>query len=412
MKYIVDGDIVLSQPPDGPLAVLIEAFAKWAREQGYGRCSRYRKVLLAAGFSRWLGNRTIGLRGVSSEHTFRYLRSRARRVPRRKGDAAALRQVLDFLRRCHLTRAEKPAPCRVTASERTAAAYEQYLLNERALVRATVVHYVPFIRWFLTDRFGHGPVRLSRLRARDVTRFVQRQAPRLHLRRAKLLTTALRSFLHYARYRGAITRDLAAAIPPVANWSMPSIPRAIPAESVRQLLVSINRQTARGRRDYAILLLLARLGLRASEVAFLEVDDLDWAAGQITVRGKRGARAALPLPAEVGAAIAAYLRQGRPRRPSRRVFLRALAPHDGFAGPSAIAGVVRAALERAGVNAPTHGAHQFRHALASQMLRRGASLTEIGEILRHRSPETTAIYAKVDLAALRTLALPWPGGAR
>ena len=349
---------------------------------------------------------------ISSEHTCRYLRSRARRVPRRKGDAAALRQFLEFLRRRHIIRAEPRAPCRVTAIERTAHAFEQYLLNARALARATVLNYVPFIRRFLTDRFGHGPVRLSRLRARDVTRFVQRQAPRLHLKRAKLMTTALRSFLHYARSRGDITLDLVAAIPSVANWSMSSIPRAIPAESIRQLLASINRRTARGRRDYAILLLLARLGLRASEVAFLELDDLDWSAGQVTVRGKRGARAALPLPADVGAAIAAYLRHGRPRSPSRRVFLRALAPNDGFAGPSAIACVVRDALERAGVNAPTKGAHQFRHALATQMLRHGASLTEIGEILRHRSPETTTIYAKVDLDTLRTLALPWPGGAR
>jgi site-specific recombinase XerD len=412
MRYIVDGDIVLSQRPKGPLAALIEAFAAWGREQGYRWYSRYRKVLLAAGFSRWLGKQTIRLRGVSSEHTCRYLRSRARRVPRRKGDAAALRQFLGFLRGRHMIRAEKRVPGRVTACERTIQGFEQYLLTARALVRATVIQYVPFIRWFLTDRFGHGPVRLSRLRARDVTRFIQRQAPRLHLKRAQVMTTALRSFLHYARYHGDITRDLVAAVPSVANWSMSSIPRAIPAASVRQLLASITRRTARGRRDYAILLLLARLGLRASEVAFLGLDDLDWDAGQVTVRGKRGVRAALPLPADVGAAIAAYLKHGRPCSPSRRVFIRALAPHDGFAGPSAIACVVRAALERAGVHAPTKGAHQFRHALATQMLRRGASLTEIGEILRHRSPETTMIYAKVDLDALRTLALPWPGGAR
>jgi integrase/recombinase XerD len=220
------------------------------------------------------------------------------------------------------------------------------------------------------------------------------------------------SDLHYARHRGDITLDLAAAIPSVANWSMSSIPRAIPADAVRQLLASINRQTAMGRRDYAILLLLARLGLRASEVAGLELDDLDWEAGQLTVRGKRGRRAALPLPVDVGAAIAAYLRRGRPRTTSRRVFLRRRAPLHGFDHASAIGCVVRHALERAGISAPTKGAHQFRHGLATQMLRGGASLTEIGEILRHRSPETTTIYAKVDLDALRTIALPWPGGAR
>ena len=412
MKYIVNGDIVLSQPPTEPLAAHIEAFAAWTCEQGYARCSRYRKVLLASGFSRWLGKQTIRLRGVSSEHTFRYLRSRARRVPRRKGDAAALRQFLEFLRHRQVIPAERPARRRVTAVEQAAQAFEQYLLCDRALARATVINYVPFIRRFLTGRFGGGPVRLSRLRAQDVMRFVQREAPRLHLKRAKLLTTALRSFLRYARYRGAVTLDLAAAVPAVANWSMASIPRAIPAPAVRQLLASINRRTARGCRDYAILLLLARLGLRASEVACLELGDLDWEAGQVTVRGKRGVRAALPLPADVGAAIATYLRRGRPRSPSRRVFLRTHAPIRGFAGASAIGCVVRHALERAAINAPTKGAHQFRHGLATQMLRRGASLTEIGEILRHRSPETTTIYAKVDLDALRTLALPWPGGAR
>ena len=262
MKYIVNGDIVLSQPPTEPLAAHIEAFAAWTCEQGYAQCSRYRKVLLASGFSRWLGKQTIRLRGVSSEHTFRYLRSRARRVPRRKGDAAALRQFLEFLRHRQVIPAERPARRRVTAVEQAAQAFEQYLLCDRALARATVINYVPFIRRFLTGRFGGGPVRLSRLRAQDVMRFVQREAPRLHLKRAKLLTTALRSFLRYARYRGAVTLDLAAAVPAVDNWSMASIPRAIPAPAVRQLLASINRRTARGCRDYAILLLLARLGLR------------------------------------------------------------------------------------------------------------------------------------------------------
>jgi integrase/recombinase XerD len=157
---------------------------------------------------------------------------------------------------------------------------------------------------------------------------------------------------------------------------------------------------------------LARLGLRASEVAFLELDDLEWEEGQVSVRGKSGQRTALPLPADVGEAIAAYLRHGRPRTTSRRVFLRAKAPIHGFVGAQAIGSLVRHTLARAGVKAPSTGAHQFRHALATEMLRQGASLTEIGEVLRHRSPQTTTIYTKVDLKALRTLALPWPGGVR
>ena len=181
---------------------------------------------------------------------------------------------------------------------------------------------------------------------------------------------------------------------------------------MRKLLAGISRRTAVGRRDYAILLLLARLGLRSSEVVGLELGDLDWNGGRLSVCGKGGQRTALPLPADVGAAIVAYLRHGRPRSTSRRVFLRARAPIRGFLGQSAVGSLVRHALERAGIEAPTKGAHQFRHALATQMLRHGASLTEIGDVLRHRSPETTKIYTKVDVDALRTLALPWPGGVR
>jgi integrase/recombinase XerD len=411
MKCIIVEKVVLSRPLEGPLAAQIPGFAKWIAEQGYRRYSLHRQVLLASRFSRWLGQQAVGLRGVS-EHLARYLRSHARPAQVRQGDTAALRRLVDFLRDQGVISAEKLAPRRLIPAEQEAQAFERYLRDERLLASATIVNYVPFIRSFLTHRFGHGPVKLSRLGAEDVVRFVQRQAPRLHVKRAKLLTTALRSFLHYARYRGDITRDLAAGVPTVANWSMTSIPRAIPASSVRQLLASIRRRTAIGRRDYAILLLLARLGLRSSEVAFLELEDIDWEAGQVSVRGKGSRRAVLPLPADVGEAIAAYLQHGRPHSGSRRVFLRAKAPIRGLLGPQAIGSAVRHALARAGIKAPTQGAHQFRHALATQMLRRGASLAEIGEVLRHQSAETTKIYTKVDLGTLRTLALPWPGGVR
>ena len=226
------------------------------------------------------------------------------------------------------------------------------------------------------------------------------------------MTTALRSFLRYARYLGEVTLDLAAAVPIVANWSMTSIPRAISANQVSQLLASIDRSTAIGRRDYAVLLLLARLGLRSGSIALLELDDIDWKTGRLYVRGKAAQRLELPLPTDVGKAIAAYLRRGRPASTSRRVFLRAKAPNRGIQGASGIGSIVRHSLERAGIDAPTRGAHQFRHGLACAMLRHGASLGEIGELLGHRNPQTTTIYAKVDLKALRALALPWPRGAR
>jgi len=281
----------------------------------------------------------------------------------------------------------------LTSVEQCVRAYEQYLREERALTEGTIVAYVPFITRFLEDCFGSRPSKLSRLRVRDVVEFVQREALRLPPKRAKLLTSALRSFLQYLRYSGENPLDLAAAVPSVANWSMPSIPRGIASEQVHRLLRGIDRSTPMGRRDYAILLLLARLGLRSGEVAFLELEDINWQDGCLSVHGKGSRRTRLPLPTDVGAAIAAYLRHGRPPcATSRRVFLRARAPIRGFLSQCAVGAVVHHALLRAGIDAPTTGAHQFRHALATQMLRQGASLAEIGGLLGHRSPETTKIY--------------------
>jgi len=413
MKCIVSEDVVLSRPLEGPLSAHIAGFAKWVRDEGYALYSRHRQVRLAACFSRWLGEVGVDLSNVRSEHVSRYLRTHVRQVKIGRGDAAALRQFLDFLHRLGVIPADRVSPRPLSPVEQIVREFERYLLHDRALARATAVNYAPFVREFLSGRFHGGLVKLSRLCAGDVVRFVQHQVPRLHLKRAKLLTTALRSFLHYSCYRGDIENDLAAAVPAVASWSMTSIPRAIPSDLVRRLLASIDRHTAMGRRDYAILLLLARLGLRAGEVAGVELEDIDWHSGSLRVNRKGGQRSTLPLPAEVGTAIAAYLRHGRPRNSSSRcVFLRSRAPLRGFQGPVAIASLVQHNLTRAGIKAPTHGAHQFRHGLATDMLRHGASLTEIGEVLGHSSPETTRIYTKVDLNALRPLALPWPGGVR
>lgn len=413
MKYIVDNRINLSRAPEGPLVTYIEPFARSLREQGYVLDSIHQQVLLAACFSEWLKQRDVALCAITFDHPQRYLRYRARQVRPGRGDAAALRHLLDFLRRERVIPAEKKvSACPLTPAELCAQDYEQHLREARGLARATIVNYLPFIRSFLKDRFGGRPATLSKLCARDVVAFVQHQARRLHPKRAKLLTSALRSFLRYARYRGEVKLDLAAAVPIVPIWSMSSIPRALEPDQVRRLLASIDRNTAMGCRDYAILLLLARLGLRSSEVAFLELDEIDWKAGQLSVRGKSGQRSDLPLSTEVGKAIAAYLQQGRPRCSSRRVFLRVKAPVCGFQGACGVSSIVRHRLLRAGIEAPTYGAHQFRHGLATEMLRQGASLGEIGELLGHHNPQTTKIYTKVDLEALRTLALPWPGGAR
>ena len=411
MKCVINDQIVLSRAPEGPLSVYLRAFVDFLSAQGYALNSIHRQVHLAACFSRWLKREGVALHHISADHAKQYLRYRAGKVKPCRGDAAALKHVIGFLRSEGVVCAETVSVRPLTPVERCTQEYEQYLREARALAEATIVNYVPFIERFLKDRFADGPVTLSGLCAGDVVRFVQRQAPRLHTRRAKLMTSALRSFLNYAQYRGEVTLDLAEAVPVVGNWSMPSIPRTISADQVSQLLASIDQRTAMGRRDYAILLLLARLGLRSSEVVFLELEDIDWNSSILTVRGKSAQRNEFPLSHEVGQAIAAYLRDGRPPSTSRRLFLRAKAPIRGFQGASGIGSIVRHSLQRAGIKAPTYGAHQFRHGLATEMLRQGASLGEIGEVLGHRHPQTTKIYTQVDLEALRTLALPWPGGA-
>ena len=274
MKYVVDDKIALSRAPEGPLKAHIRPFARTLHEQGYSLYSIHRHVLLAACFSLWLKRKGVGLRRITSDHPVQYLRRRARHSRLWAGDASALNRLLDFMRREGVIHTKKTRTGRLIPTERCTQAYEHYLREARGLAEATIVYYVRFARSFLKYRFGDGPVTLSHLRAADITRFVQLQAHHLHIRQAKLLTTALRSFLQYARYQGKLTLDLVGAVPVVANWSMSSIPRAIAPDQVRRLLVSVDRRTALGRRDYAILLLLARLGLRSGEVVSLAALDL------------------------------------------------------------------------------------------------------------------------------------------
>lgn len=395
---------------DGPLAPYIDSYAAEMRGEGYARQTSEVQIRLVADFGYWLARRGMQAQEITADLFEPYLRVRARRRRPTRNDRSALHRLLDLLVRQGVVSA--PALPVATPAERLQSEFRLYLQQERALAPITQAHYLTFLSEFLAERFGAGPVDLSGLCAADVTGFVRRRAAAIQSKRVHLMTTALRSFLRFARYRGDIDKDLAACVPAVANWSLSTIPRALPPEQVKQVLAFIDRKTPMGRRDYAILLILARLGLRASEIRMLTLEDLDWQEGLITVRGKAGRYSQLPLPVDCGAAIADYLRHGRPTASSRLVFLRVKAPAGGFKGPSGVGSMVRHTLARAGIDASRKGAHQFRHALACQMLRQGASLSEIGELLRHRSPQTTAIYAKVDIASLATLALPWPGGAQ
>ena len=395
---------------EGPLGPYIDAFAAEMHAEGYAQQTAELQIRLVADFSHWLAKRRIPAPEITADHFPSYLRSRAQYRRPGRSDRAGLKRLWNLLHRQGVVPDPSvPAP---TPADQLHDTFRRYLRLERALAPATLVSYLGFAGEFLTARFGAGPVDLTSLCAADVTGFVQRRAATLRSKRVQVMTSALRAFLRFARYRGELPTDLAACVPAVASWSLSTVPRALPPGQVERVLAACNRQTAVGRRDYAILLLLARLGLRAGEIATLTLEDLDWQAGVLTVRGKGGRASQLPLPVAVGEALAAYLQDGRPRGASRCVFLRGRAPVVSFKGSPAIDSIVKHALARAGIDAPRKGAHQFRHSLACQLLRHGASLAEIGELLRHRSPQTTALYAKVDLAALAPLALAWPGGAR
>ena len=349
------------------------------------------------------------LKTSREEHIEKFLRYRRDRGHGRGGDPSTLRSLLGTLREKEIT--SSPVAARdANAFDDIQTSFSQYLIDERGLNPATVAWYVFETRAFLSACFGKGSVSLGQLSSPDIVQYVLHRARSTSPRTAQRTVTALRSFLRFLQQRGDIATNLAGSVPRVANWSGGGLPKYLPAAEVELLLDSCNRQTAEGRRNRAILLLLARLGLRAGEVVHLTLDDIDWDAGELLIRGKGGRQDRLPIPADVGKAVATYIRSVRPSCLSRRVFIRLNAPHQGLAGASNIGYVVRRALRRAGLKPSFTGSHLLRHSLATRMLRGGASLTEIGKILRHQLPSTTAIYAKVDLAALRALAQPWPGG--
>jgi integrase/recombinase XerD len=375
--------------------------------QGYVPASVRQKVDLATAFVAWIQRHDVSLDMLSDECADRFLRG-YRRAGARRGDAWTVLQFLGYVRTLGCI------PSTVTTVESTAVGhlvleFGNFLCRERGLSSATLSNYLPIVRAFLDNQFRGKAVCFDKLRPADVHRFVVRQAQTISLSHAKTAITALRSFLRFLQQRGLLRTDLSAAVPGVAGWRLTHLPKALSIEQVEQLLASCDRQTPAGRRDHAILMLLARLGLRGGEVSALTLDDIDWEHGEIAIRGKGQRLARLPLPADVGVAIADYLRRDRPVCSTRRVFIRIHAPRRGFISPSVICCIVRRALKRAGLDPAFKGAHLLRHSLATDLLRRGASLAEIGQVLRHSQPNTTQIYAKVDITALRAIALPWPG---
>jgi site-specific recombinase XerD len=362
----------------GPLACYIDAFADGLYKRGYARFTGRQKLWMVADFSRWLERRGLLVADLDGEVVAKYLVHRRRCGRAQRGDRTTLRDLLSLLQETGAV-AAFPSQVDESAAARIVRDFGQYLTQERGLSQATLSNSLPFVRQFLDHRFSVESVVLDELRAPDVTSFVLRNAHTLSPGRAKLMVGALRSFFRFLRLRGDISIDLAGLVPSVAQWRFSTLPRSLEAENVELMLRSCDQGTPTGQRDYAILLLLARLGLRSGEVVGLTLDDIDWEAGELTVLGKGGRRDRLPIPRDVGKAIATYLRHGRQPCSTRRVFVRIKAPLEGL-GRSAVGCVVNRSLARA------------------DLLQHGVDRSVIALWLGHESVETTQIYLHADLA--------------
>ena len=382
--------------PGNPLEFDLQVFATWLRENGYRERVIQGKLGLVGDLRKWLGRNGRGTPHLDE----RLLEAFAEHRQVRWGDLRALRQFLDHLREREVVQDRKLVPDQPTD---LLSQYDKYLRSERGLTATTSSQYQHFVRKFLLERFPNGPFLAKEVKASDISAFILRRRQSQSVASAKLMTTALRSFFRYLFQKGELQADLAASLPTVANWRLSTVPRYMTAEEVERVLKACPCRTAMDRRDYAILLLLARLGLRAG----------NWRAGEFLVRGKGKLHERMPLPADVGEALASYLRLDRPACRTRQVFVCMQAPYRGFAHSSALARIVHRALQRADLRPTFKGAHLFRHSLATSLLRSGTTLGEIGEVLRHKSTNTTEIYAKVDFEGLRSLAHFWPmGGAQ
>jgi len=392
----------------GPLAAFSEGYANDLVRQGYAPASVHLQLKLLADLSSWLLDRGIVAGDLRSGDLDRFLHDRRAAGHTRYTSFRAVHPILDYLQRLELLppRFEEEG---LGALDAMLDRFCRHLTVERALAAATARVYLDMVRPFLQGRLSTDGLALDveHLTAADVLSFAVARCPRQSRGAAKLTVTALRSLLSFLHLDGIIARSLVSAVPSAAGRRLVGLPKGLDPDQVRRLLASSAASTRRGCRDIAILTMLVRLGLRSGEVAKLRLDDIDWRAGEIIVRGKANCIERVPLPTDVGRAVAEYLQHGRPASAQgRTVFVRIKAPHRHLSS-CAVSNVVADAAQRAGLGR-IH-AHRLRHTAATQMLRAGASLPDIGQLLRHRRVLTTAIYAKVDRDALRTVARHWPG---
>lgn len=388
----------------------IDKFIAEVKTAGYAYDSLCTKRAALRRFLLWRQHRKSPGSEPNECEVAQFMVRSSRLAPKHRCQAStALTAFLRYLRREGVI--STPAPeTSETISSALEKRYVDFLRNDKGLAELSVRIYLPVV----ADLFGyllkqHGCRSALLIDAGMLRAFLFDRTQGRSSEFVRLLSISLRSFLRFLHAQGEISHDLTAAVPTVRRWTQPDIPRKLTPEEVDRVLNAPDRNTATGRRDFAILLLLARLGLRSSEILALELGDIRWRTGEILIRGKGGRRDLLPLHRDVGTALAGYLRLDRGVRPAQRVFLRAYAPRVPLSGPASIGHIVRHAMAQADVERPKQiAAHLFRHTLASRMLQQGASLRDISEVLRHRSPGTTEIYAKIDMRSLNEVVRPWP----
>jgi integrase/recombinase XerD len=387
----------------GPLEQYAPGFRSWLLEQGYAPLTTVPQLQLMAHVSRWLDRERLAVAGLTALEATRFLAAHQAAGFRQPKSTAGLRPLLGYLGGLGLLPPEPPGPL-PDAAATLIAEFREYLRAERGLAPMTVAAYSSRAARFLASYAPDGDPGV--IMPGDVTSAVLADASRLSAGAGQHLACALRSFLRYCHVRGLVAADVSAAAMAVTGRRTSMLPRGLEPGQVDALLAACDRGEPEGRRDYAVILLLARLGLRAGEAARLRLDDIGWRAAEIGIRGKGGQFDVLPLPADVGAAIAAWLRDGRPAAPFREVFTTVIAPTRPLTR-EAVANIVRRAAVRAGM--PAFGAHRLRHTAACAMIGAKVPLAGIAQAMRHRSHGVTAIYARAGLDRLRPLARPWPG---
>lgn len=391
----------------GPLGPYSDGFRTELTARGYEPSSVAGQLQVMAHLSRWLVDRGLDAHDLTSNVVEEFLRARRVAGYGQWLSARGMAPLLDHLREVGVAPVCSPAVAE-GAAEVLLAAYRAYLVEERGLAASTVRNYVDVARQFVSAYCASGCRDLCGLTAAQVSEFVQAGCRMRGVGSAAILVVGMRALLRYLHLAGVTQTGLAGAVPPAASWPASCLPQPIDRRQAARLLSSCDRRTTVGRRDFAVLTLLLRLGLRVGEVAALELADVDWRHGELLVRGKGDREERLPLPTDVGQAVAGWLRRGRPRCVSTHVFTTVIAPRNELSG-KAVSAIVRRAGHRSGVVVT---AHRLRHCAATELLRSGASLPEVGQVLRHASMLSTAIYAKVDHAALSTVVRPWPAGAR